>query len=214
MASPLPISFRPARPEDAGAAAALMHATMGSLGAYIFNQSGPEETIRFLAKLFPLEGHRYSVSFTTLAEQDGGTVGLLQAIPGNRLGAVTLNLLFAIRRAHGWRAAFSLVRRGLPLASEPDAKDGEYYIECLSVAPACRNLGIGRRLLEEAERLARRAGFRACSLGVFLENEAARRLYERAGYRVEQKVISRLTAPEAGYSGFYRMVKILDSAAV
>jgi ribosomal protein S18 acetylase RimI-like enzyme len=214
MLNPVSIALRPARPDDADDAAALMHATMGSLGAYIFNQPGPEETIRFLAKIYPLDGHRYSIRFTTLAEWNGDPVGLLQAIPGARLGAATLMLLFAIRRAHGWRAAFSLIRRGLPLASEPDAKDGEYYIECLSVAPAHRNLGIGRRLLEEAERMARRAGCRACSLGVFLENEAARRLYERAGYRVEQKVISRLTAPEAGYSGFYRMVKILDSAAV
>jgi ribosomal protein S18 acetylase RimI-like enzyme len=210
----LPIDFRPARPEDAGVAAALMHDTMASLGMYVFGQPGPEETVRFLERIFPMEGHRFSAGFTTLAEISGRTVGLLQAIPGDRLVAVTIELLHAVRRAFGWRTAFGLIRRGLPLAGEPDAENGEYYIECLSVAPEFRNRGIGRSLLQEAEVQARQQGFQVCSLGVLLENGAARRLYERVGYRVERKVISRLTAPAAGYAGFYRMVKHLDSAAV
>jgi ribosomal protein S18 acetylase RimI-like enzyme len=208
------ISFRPARAADAPAAARLMHATMGTLGDYVFGRTGPEETVRFLEMIYPQPGHRYSLSFTTLAELDSQPVGLLQAIPGERLGAVTLALFHAIRRVFGWRAAFGLVRRGLPLASEPDAKDGEFYIECLSVAPAFRNRGIGGSLLAEAERMARGAGYAACSLGVMLENDGARRLYERAGYLVEQKVITRLRAPAARYTGFYRMVKPLDVPAV
>jgi ribosomal protein S18 acetylase RimI-like enzyme len=208
------ISFRPARASDAPAAARLMHATMASLGDYVFGRAGPEETVRFLEGIYPQPGHRYSLSFTTLAEMDGKPVGLLQAIPGDRLGAVTLELFHVIRRVFGWRAAFGLARRGLPLASEPDAKDGEYYIECLSVAPASRNRGIGALLLAEAERQAHAAGFAVCSLGVMLENDGARRLYERTGYRVEQKVLSRLRAPAARYTGFYRMIKKLKLPAV
>jgi ribosomal protein S18 acetylase RimI-like enzyme len=87
--------------------------------------------------------------------------------------------------------------------------EDEYYIECLSVAPTFRNRGIGGLLLAEAERLAKRAGYRKCSLGVFFSNPDARRLYERTGYRVEQEVFTKLRAPGVEYTGFYRMVKPL-----
>jgi ribosomal protein S18 acetylase RimI-like enzyme len=187
---------------------------MGTLGSYVFGQSGPEETIRFLEQIYPQAGHRYSISFSTLAESEGKVTGLLHAIPGKQLPRSTLKLFHAIRRLFGFRAAFGLVRRSLPLAFESDATNEEYYIECLSVAPALQNRGIGASLLAEADRQARNAGYRYCSLGVFFTNEGARRLYERAGYRVERKVFTRLRAPGVDYQGFYRMVKPLSPAEV
>jgi ribosomal protein S18 acetylase RimI-like enzyme len=55
------------------------------------------------------------------------------------------------------------------------------------VVEGSRGQGIGRALVEAAERLARQQGERAISLEVTAanpENEAARRLYERLGYTV------------------------------
>lgn len=53
----------------------------------------------------------------------------------------------------------------------------------LVVAPAARGLGLGHRLLETAERKARREGRERMILEVALDNAAARALYERRGYR-------------------------------
>ncbi len=52
------------------------------------------------------------------------------------------------------------------------------------VLPHRRNEGIGTRLTEAAERLARDRGHERCSIGVSVDNDGARRLYERLGYRL------------------------------
>jgi ribosomal-protein-alanine acetyltransferase len=52
----------------------------------------------------------------------------------------------------------------------------------IAVAASERGAGIGARLLEACERLARRRGARELRLEVRVRNAAARRLYERAGF--------------------------------
>lgn len=50
------------------------------------------------------------------------------------------------------------------------------------VAPEARGLGVGRSLLEAVEDWARETGYDHIGLGVTTTNEAAIRLYQRAGY--------------------------------
>jgi ribosomal protein S18 acetylase RimI-like enzyme len=64
-------------------------------------------------------------------------------------------------------------------------KDGECYIESMSVLPEMRGQGIGTRLLEFCEARARERGARNLTLGV-VANNPARHLYERFGF-VEKK---------------------------
>jgi len=54
----------------------------------------------------------------------------------------------------------------------------------IAVAPEARGTGIGEALLAAAERAAKARGRRAFRLEVRTDNAAARRLYERRGYRV------------------------------
>jgi ribosomal protein S18 acetylase RimI-like enzyme len=58
------------------------------------------------------------------------------------------------------------------------------YIAGLAVSPTFRGQGLGSRLLGAARREARAWGIRQLSLLCFEQNEAARRLYERSGFRV------------------------------
>lgn len=53
----------------------------------------------------------------------------------------------------------------------------------LAVAPEARGQGVGGKLLEEAERVAREAGCRRMTLEVGEHNVGARRLYARMGFR-------------------------------
>jgi ribosomal protein S18 acetylase RimI-like enzyme len=203
-------SLRPAAPDDAERAASIIYETMGTLGDYLLGQTRREDTIRVLAILFREKRHLLSYQFSTLAVEEGEIVGIAQAVPGADLWKATIGLARACAKCLGWRAAIRLAWRGFPLAFEPDAEAGEFYVETLAVAPAYRNRGIGRVLLEDAERRGRVLNFPVCSLSVMLQNTNALRFYHRAGYRLDRTVTTRLRAAGVQYNGFYRMIKRLE----
>jgi DNA-binding MarR family transcriptional regulator/GNAT superfamily N-acetyltransferase len=60
-------------------------------------------------------------------------------------------------------------------------------LRLLIVDPAARGLGIGARLVDECTRFARQAGYRKITLWTNSILDAARHLYERAGYRMIER---------------------------
>jgi ribosomal protein S18 acetylase RimI-like enzyme len=61
---------------------------------------------------------------------------------------------------------------------------GTYYINIIAVFPGHRNGGIGGKLLAEAERLARRGGFRRLALSTFAADTRLVDFYRSHGFRV------------------------------
>ena len=60
--------------------------------------------------------------------------------------------------------------------------EGVAQLRMLLVEPAARGLGLGKRLVEECERFARRAGYRKIVLWTHANLLAARAIYGAAGY--------------------------------
>ena len=71
----------------------------------------------------------------------------------------------------------------VPLQELENLAPGTWYVNVLAVLPEHRGRGLGRRLLELADAVAREAGCRELSIIVSDANARAIRLYERVGYR-------------------------------
>lgn len=80
-----------------------------------------------------------------------------------------------------WRAL--RIALNLMFLSESPKPD-EFIVSSISVSAESRGLGVGTKLMNAAEELAREMGKNLMSLDVAGHNKDARRLYERLGYRV------------------------------
>jgi ribosomal protein S18 acetylase RimI-like enzyme len=69
-----------------------------------------------------------------------------------------------------------------PLQELENLAPATWYVNVLAAYPEHRNRGLGTRLLNLAETLARDAGLEALSIIVAGDNTGARRLYQRTGY--------------------------------
>lgn len=85
-------------------------------------------------------------------------------------------------REHCWIAELDGVRVGsVFLVKESDAVG---RLRLLIVEPQARGLGVGRRLVEECVRFARRTGYREVTLWTHSILTAARRIYDSVGFRI------------------------------
>lgn len=66
------------------------------------------------------------------------------------------------------------------------------FVAYTAVEPDARGRGVGRALLEAAEERARAAGLRYVSLMVTDDNVPARKLYDRAGFLTERRMLTKV----------------------
>lgn len=103
-------------------------------------------------------------------------------------------LAFVERREHlalvaevdGVRAGFIVTLDSLP---DEVTGDDQAFVVYMAVERERRGAGVGKALLKRAEDEARRRGMPYMALMVTEENDAARALYERAGYRTERRLL-------------------------
>jgi ribosomal protein S18 acetylase RimI-like enzyme len=187
--------IRAATPQDAGQAVLLLVHALADAGDFIFGDGSREKALVVLRSLFIAKQNRFNFRNTFLVEQDKQITGLLLAFNSNL--AKRLDLLTGQR----------LVGRVIRQTPLKESAAGEYYISDLAVAPESRGQQIGSKLLAFAEEQARNLGLEKCSLVVVHENEAAKRLYLRHGYKIIDFIKNSRLKQLKGAMGYYRMVK-------
>lgn len=89
--------------------------------------------------------------------------------------------------------------------SDRRPKADEIYIDGIAVSPTARGLGIGTRLLDEAQAIARAGGKRFVRLDVIDTNPRAQALYARLGYKVTSVHSFRCMERWLGFGGMISM---------
>jgi ribosomal protein S18 acetylase RimI-like enzyme len=180
------LALRTATRADAGAVAELIYGAPGREAVAVLGGEAPAR--RFGFALAALQGRTVGFDRTLLALRGGTPVGALQWRLGSEPALpMSAGLVWAALRALGPLGALRAARAEGPRRRvNPKPPGDAFHIEELHVAPRLRGGGIGGRLLEHAEALARELGFPSLSLITHALNPA-QRLYARAGFAVAER---------------------------
>jgi ribosomal protein S18 acetylase RimI-like enzyme len=195
--------IRRARPEDAEAAARLVHESAG--GVYDRFAGGAERAQAVLRKAFARSGSNASAEVIWVAELDGEVVAALAAFPVEQTpqrARAFLGLTLRSLPPWRWPATLRLYYAGARAAPPPPPRS--FYVDALATVPGKRRRGAALALLEAAAVRAGSLGLTAVSIDTGVDNEAARALYRRAGF---QEVASR--PGSGGLPGFVSLVRPL-----
>lgn len=163
--------LRPARKDDARALAQLIDIAGEGFATYLWTQAAApgEGALDVGTRRAQREDGGFSYRNATVAETEGRVAGLL------------LGYRLADPYDTGDLSALpDLVRPLVELESEAP---GSWYVNALALFPEYRGRGLGSQLLAEAERIAGHLRGSTLSIIVADQNEGAKRLYLRTGYR-------------------------------
>lgn len=181
------IQIRPAQPDDAEVAAALLaSAYTHTQVTYPLQDEHKNDWLERLQHFFRQDGNRFSYQNIQVAEQGTEVVGLILSFGGPdeaRLNAAAGNWL------------------------EHESEDDEWYIDALAVLKNWGRKGIGTRLLQKTEQQARQRHYPKIAMNVAQGNKPALDLYARLHYVATQKT----TLYQRPY---VRMVKALENGQV
>jgi ribosomal protein S18 acetylase RimI-like enzyme len=177
------IQIRPAQPDDAEVASALLYSAYTHTQlSYPLPDERAQSWIHHLLHHFRQDGNRFSYQCAHVATNGSQVVGLVLGFGGRdeaRLNAAIGPWL------------------------EREAQDDEWYVDALAVFTDWGCRGIGTRLMRTAESQARQHRYPKIALNVAQGNTPALHLYTHLGYVVTQQTIL-YDRPHV------RMVKVLD----
>ena len=169
------VHFRPAGKQDCGDIARLYAISSDGVANYVWSTLAEpgEDPADVGRRRYEREDTQFSYRNCTIAEVDGATAGMLVAFPINvdpEAEPETDPVL----------APFSKLEN-----------DDSYYICGVALFERYRGNGIGSHFMRLAEEKANALGLEKTSLIVFEQNQGAKRLYERIGYKetAREKVV-------------------------
>ncbi len=206
----LKIDFRSAEPSDARLASRLLFDTFPKMATYVFGLGDAQRAKQILADSFAMEGHRFSYEYTQIGCQGNAEVGILISYPGRKLNKLEWGLAKAIHKNYSFWEKFRLIQRSLPMLFIQEAAFDEYLLSNLAVKKSRRSQGIGEQMLSHAEEKAIQAGYHKLALMVEIDNQDARRFYERHGFSIKAIHLEPNQRVKHLGPGYQRMVKVLE----
>lgn len=174
------VSIRPAKTTDIPHLASAFMEASGGLAEAVYEGAIPGRSTNLIIEhLFSRPNATMAFTNCLVAQTEESVLGSIHAFPMDAMGESPADPLVPEDRFYLYEPF------------EHMHADGSYYILAIAVYPEFRSLGIGKRLMAEAEAVARAKGFTETSLNVFSENRGAVRLYETLGYqeRARQPVV-------------------------
>jgi len=89
----------------------------------------------------------------------------------------------------------------------PDAVEGAWVIDSVATLPGFRRRGVADALLKAALKEGRRRGFGKAQINMYIGNEAAKRLYEKHGFRVSDERRSPDFEAQVGSPGMLSLLR-------
>lgn len=167
---------------------------------------GRAQALRAIAACVRADRTMFGNRYGLLDDEADEVRGAVFAFPGRQWGSLRLGTGVVLARAAGVARGLDLVRRGRILDRlHPSVPEDALYVSALAVSSGYRRLGIGRALMERVVAGGGRLGLGVC-LDVDLDNDPARTLYEKLGFRTvderkaEPDEVSLINTP-----GFARM---------
>ena len=175
------VRVRRYEPGDAPAVAPILYESSGGLyDRYAGSRALAE---RAIARALARAGTSASGEVVYVAELDGRVAGAMAAMPypdwtprAHAFLRVTLRSIPPWR----WPRAIAVYRASGRAGPEPPRSS--FYVDSLATAEGFRRRGVGRALLEAADREARELDLRCVALDTWIDNHAARSLYAEAGF--------------------------------
>ena len=182
--------IRPAVPSDASEAVPLILNAIGSIAFILTGTTDRPEAEFILDQFFRQKGNRVSYENALVLKDSSdersreGSLERSREVVGVALiydGSIARTLDEPLEKAAIQKSGLSDYR--IPTEAEPS----EFYLDTISVDPKCQGRGFGRDLIEASCEQARKFERDRIGLLVDTENSGAKRLYERLGFRTQDR---------------------------
>lgn len=166
------IRIRKAGYEDSAEIAALLLLAMEEIVYEFLDVRDKQAAFDFMHHMVRAENNQYSYQKVYVACHDGKIVGAVNVYDGALLEELRKPVAQYVT-AHTYK----------PFDPENETGAGEFYIDSIGVSPEWQGRGIGGRLLQHL--ISEYVQKQGLTLGLLVEkaNPAARRLYEKVGFR-------------------------------
>ncbi|WP_239255670.1 GNAT family N-acetyltransferase [Listeria ilorinensis] len=167
--------IRRATPEDAAAVAPLLLIIWKDMELSILQQETEQRILKTLEKAILLPDYRYFYEHLYVEDREGQIAGVVAGYPGEiepkieapwQLAAEEIGLTFRE-----------------PVFTDAETFPGEWYLDSIVTSPAFRGQGVGTALLTALPEIAKQTGQKVIGLNCDYGNPAAKRLYERFGFK-------------------------------
>lgn len=171
------MKIREAHASDAPELARLIILAMDDLATKFVGGSAPHDAIPLFEKFAALPENQYSYENILVSEDEDGICGMISAYDGARLKALRASFLDHLYKTYA-----------LKFTPEDETQPGEYYIDCISVAPNKQGKGIGKALIKAMIEYAANHQYDTLGLLVNRENPQAQKLYLNLGFKVVSEI--------------------------